>query len=270
MMPHVDRSPLVASAILSVAQDVDEPWPFEVYHHETGLAHNVTLKPGEMLLFESHSVIHGHPFPLVGRYAAYLFVHFEPTGKTLYRDETGSFHYDDEGGKEDSVRSGSKSDKIRDTDGQYREAVKDRVGGQSSASDGRLPPYLIRESPEEENWRRFHQDGWSPVSFVFIWSMMLPLFRFSSFLSHTILSLIVPLSLLHQPYELLPPHAHAAAKSGELEKLKKLLDDEDEDKVLTERDKKGWQILHVSFLTLYLSRFMWILHTMPSSFYFHY
>ncbi len=29
--PHVDRLPLVGSAIVNVAQDVDEPWPLEVY-----------------------------------------------------------------------------------------------------------------------------------------------------------------------------------------------------------------------------------------------
>jgi hypothetical protein len=40
--PHsVDRLPLVASAILNVAQDVDEPWPTEIYDHQ-GRAHNVT------------------------------------------------------------------------------------------------------------------------------------------------------------------------------------------------------------------------------------
>jgi len=61
MMPHVDRLPLVASAMINVAQDVDEPWPFEMYDHQ-GNAHNVTLDPGDMLLFESHSVVHGHPF----------------------------------------------------------------------------------------------------------------------------------------------------------------------------------------------------------------
>lgn len=38
MMPHVDRLPLVASAMINVAQDVDEPWPFELYDHE-GKAH---------------------------------------------------------------------------------------------------------------------------------------------------------------------------------------------------------------------------------------
>ena len=58
LLPHVDRLPLVASAMLSVAQDVEEDWPTEVYDHN-GRAHNVTLAPGDMLLFESHSILHG-------------------------------------------------------------------------------------------------------------------------------------------------------------------------------------------------------------------
>lgn len=38
MLPHVDRLPLVASAMINVAQDVDEAWPFELYDHD-GRAH---------------------------------------------------------------------------------------------------------------------------------------------------------------------------------------------------------------------------------------
>ena len=40
---HVDRMPLVSSAIINVAQDVDEPWPIEVYGHD-GKATNVTMQ----------------------------------------------------------------------------------------------------------------------------------------------------------------------------------------------------------------------------------
>jgi len=46
---HVDRLPLVSSAIINVAQDLDEPWPLEVYTHD-GKAVNVTVEPGEMIL----------------------------------------------------------------------------------------------------------------------------------------------------------------------------------------------------------------------------
>ena len=74
---HVDRDPLITSAIINVGQDVDEPWPLEVYGHD-GRAHNITMEPGDMVLYESHSVLHGRPFPLNGRYFANIFAHFKP------------------------------------------------------------------------------------------------------------------------------------------------------------------------------------------------
>ncbi len=37
-----------------------------------------------MVLYESHSVIHGRPFPLKGRYFANIFIHFEP----VYEEES--------------------------------------------------------------------------------------------------------------------------------------------------------------------------------------
>lgn len=79
LAPHVDRLPLVTSAIINVDQDVDEDWPLVVIGHD-GVAYNVTMEPGDMLLYESHSVIHGRPYPLKGKYYANIFVHFEPSG----------------------------------------------------------------------------------------------------------------------------------------------------------------------------------------------
>eukprot|EP00349_Pseudokeronopsis_sp_Brazil_P001488 CAMPEP_0202960736 /NCGR_PEP_ID=MMETSP1396-20130829/4886_1 /ASSEMBLY_ACC=CAM_ASM_000872 /TAXON_ID= /ORGANISM="Pseudokeronopsis sp., Strain Brazil" /LENGTH=354 /DNA_ID=CAMNT_0049680143 /DNA_START=206 /DNA_END=1270 /DNA_ORIENTATION=+ len=74
---HVDRLPLVSSCIINVDQDLDEPWPIEVYDHN-GKAYNVTMEPGDIVLYESSTVLHGRPFPLKGRYYANVFVHFEP------------------------------------------------------------------------------------------------------------------------------------------------------------------------------------------------
>merc|ERR1712238_1779 len=79
LAPHVDRLPLVAAATINVAQDVDEDWPFEIYGHD-GKAYNITMKPGDMVLYEIHSVIHGRPFPLKGRSYGNVFIHFEPIG----------------------------------------------------------------------------------------------------------------------------------------------------------------------------------------------
>lgn len=69
---HVDRMPLVTSAVIQVAQDVDEPWPIEIIGHD-GKAYNVTMEPGEMILYESHTTLHGRPFPLNGSFYVSYF-----------------------------------------------------------------------------------------------------------------------------------------------------------------------------------------------------
>jgi len=74
---HVDRLPLVSSCIVNVDQDVTEPWPIEVYDHK-GKAYNVTMEPGDMVLYESSTVLHGRPAPLMGSHFANIFIHFEP------------------------------------------------------------------------------------------------------------------------------------------------------------------------------------------------
>lgn len=73
----VDRLPYICTATIQVDQDLNEPWPFEIYGRD-GLAYNITLEPGDMLLYESHTIIHGRPFPMQGRYYATVDVHFAP------------------------------------------------------------------------------------------------------------------------------------------------------------------------------------------------
>ncbi|VEU37034.1 unnamed protein product [Pseudo-nitzschia multistriata] len=103
LAPHVDRLPLVSSAIINVFQkNVAEPWVLEVIGHD-GKAHNLTAEPGEMILYESASVIHGRPYPLRGEGAKYgsVFVHFEPLYHTLRHAHgaTGGDHYAAEAAK---------------------------------------------------------------------------------------------------------------------------------------------------------------------------
>ena len=128
-----------------MAQDVDSDWPLEVYGRvridsiriacididhfflstyshfqfapQDGLAYNVTMKPGDMVLYESHSLIHGRPFPLKGRYYANIFIHFQPTGKLLHERETPVA---------------------------------------TDAGDDGLPIYILRGSPEEDHWLQQH------------------------------------------------------------------------------------------------------------------
>jgi prolyl 4-hydroxylase len=69
LAPHVDRMPLVTSAVINVAQDVEEDWVLELWGHD-GKAYNVSMEVGDMVMYESHSVIHGRPWPLKGKYFA--------------------------------------------------------------------------------------------------------------------------------------------------------------------------------------------------------
>jgi prolyl 4-hydroxylase len=49
------------------------------------------------VLYESHSVIHGRPFPLQGRFYANVFLHFEPVGSLdggkMGINDNGAPHY---------------------------------------------------------------------------------------------------------------------------------------------------------------------------------
>ena len=172
----------------------------EIYDH-SGRAHNVTLHPGDMLLFESHSVIHGRPFPLKGRFYAMLFVHFEPTGHSL---------------RHGAAVGGDGTD----IDQQYQQASKKNVGGQSAHTDT-LPPYIIRESPEEIHWKQLHPQGWEKPEFN-------PLKRDTS-----------------------KSKLHRAAAEGDVKTIERALGrnegrKSDGSRTVDKRDEEGWQLLHSS------------------------
>lgn len=152
LAPHVDRMPLVISAIVNVAQDVDENWPLEVIGHD-GKAYNITMLPGEMILYESASVIHGRPFPLRGRYYANVFVHFEPLGHGLKNEQTHA---------EEDLNLGllyqqawekqqlecSKHDDDDDDDCKLQIDFN---------MEEMIPPYIIPGSEEAKRWIQGHQ-----------------------------------------------------------------------------------------------------------------
>ena len=81
MQIQFNSIPLVISAIVNVAQQVTDDWILELMGHD-GWAMNLTMQPGDMILYESHSIIHGRPYPLNGQFYANCFFHFEPIGYT--------------------------------------------------------------------------------------------------------------------------------------------------------------------------------------------
>ena len=78
---HLDHmNTHVVSAILNIKQQVDSDWPLQIYDH-SGQLHNVHLKPGEMIWYESAKLTHGRVVPLNGSYFENIFVHFMPASK---------------------------------------------------------------------------------------------------------------------------------------------------------------------------------------------
>ena len=152
LAPHVDRNPLVLSAIINVAQDVDEPWPLEVYGRD-GKAVNVTMEPGDVVLYESHSIIHGRPFPLRGRHYANVFVHFEPLGHTMEHDARNG----GAGGDDDEE---SLADLYRAAWTRLRTKCADDEGGCRSREDlnvvRKTPHYILPGSDAEMRWLQSH------------------------------------------------------------------------------------------------------------------
>jgi len=74
---HVDRLEThVVSSVLQVAQDVDECWPLQLTLD--GRTHEVVLSPGQMLLYEGASTMHGRVKPLRGRSFVNAFAHYRP------------------------------------------------------------------------------------------------------------------------------------------------------------------------------------------------
>ncbi len=92
------------------------------------------------VLYESHSVLHGRPFPLKGKFMANLFIHFEPTGHSLRHNARIA----EEHGK--------------DVHEKYRDALKRGVAGHENDNNG-LPSYITPGSAEESHWRKQHPFG---------------------------------------------------------------------------------------------------------------
>ncbi|CAB1098264.1 unnamed protein product [Ectocarpus sp. CCAP 1310/34] len=73
---HVDRVDThVISAIIN--ENVDTDWGLYVRGHD-GVARDLFIEPGEIIFYESASVIHGRPQAFQGSRFANIFVHFSP------------------------------------------------------------------------------------------------------------------------------------------------------------------------------------------------
>ena len=78
LVPHRDREEThIISAIINIDQEINEDWPLIIEDH-LYRKHELTLKPGEVLYYESAKLLHGRPIPLNGKSFANIFCHFMP------------------------------------------------------------------------------------------------------------------------------------------------------------------------------------------------
>ncbi|CAM9512269.1 unnamed protein product [Pylaiella littoralis] len=75
---HVDtKATHAVSVIMNVDQEVEEDWPLMIYDH-AGNDYNITMKPRDLVLYESATCVHGRPSTFHGKFYANAFVHYKP------------------------------------------------------------------------------------------------------------------------------------------------------------------------------------------------
>ena len=78
LTPHRDREQThIIGTIINIDQKVEKDWFLEIEDHKNK-KHKVTLFPGEVLFYESATLLHGRPEPLKGDYFSNIFSHYMP------------------------------------------------------------------------------------------------------------------------------------------------------------------------------------------------
>ena len=75
---HKDRREThIIGTIINIDQDLINEWPLEIEDHD-GEVHKIYLEPGEVIFYESATLIHGRPDPLEGKFFSNVFCHYMP------------------------------------------------------------------------------------------------------------------------------------------------------------------------------------------------
>jgi len=92
---HVDRLEThIYSVIMQLDQvGVEEDWPLEIVDF-TGKRREISMVPGDLILYESAKLIHGRPKTLYGKEYANAFCHFKPL-VWPYEDKNDILHHHD-------------------------------------------------------------------------------------------------------------------------------------------------------------------------------
>lgn len=87
---HLDKVEThVVSGILHIGSGPDQdaaPWPLEIIGLD-GARHEVVLRPGQLLFYESAKLSHGRPSTFTGNWYTSVFLHYRPRAWTTRRDD---------------------------------------------------------------------------------------------------------------------------------------------------------------------------------------
>jgi len=77
MYYHTDKVfSLPIGVNMVILQQTEEPWPFDIYNHQTDQIDRLWLKDGEMVIYEAVGNLHARPQPLRGDYCISVLFHF--------------------------------------------------------------------------------------------------------------------------------------------------------------------------------------------------
>ena len=75
---HVDKPDnRVIGAIINIGQDVEQDWMLRIVDN-FGIIRDISMRPGDVVLYESAKVPHGRPSPLQGVFYDNMLAHFVP------------------------------------------------------------------------------------------------------------------------------------------------------------------------------------------------
>jgi hypothetical protein len=269
--PHVDRMPLVITAVLHIAQHNidndndpnnhnDQGWPLQLVVQDEisgrPILKNITAVPGEMIFYEGTSIIHGRPYPLPKgpleltqsddpTYMAVLYLHFEPIGYSVQQvlgqqqqqqQQSTQEHLDGEVASwflyNEMPTTTEALDKASKSAFEYALAVQQQKL-QSTPQQDHEDPATMSKSSSSSSSSRLSQDMVPP----YVWKAYHDMYRQRFVFQHEEKIFPKPIKVVFGQIS-----AHQAAALGDLTALKSLASSDRN--VLFKADRNGWRPLH--------------------------
>ena len=82
---HVDKVNRIIGSTICIGHSLELPWPLYIEDSE-GNPHYIDMNPGDMIFYESSRLVHGRPYPMVGKVFVGFYLQYAPKGEGV-KDE---------------------------------------------------------------------------------------------------------------------------------------------------------------------------------------